>query len=49
MVLREHHGSCMKWKGWERIPLRISDNAGNTGDKGGDGNRPAHHLGQPVD
>jgi hypothetical protein len=23
----------MKWKGWERIPLRISDNTGNTATK----------------
>ena len=23
----------MKWKGWERIPLRIADNAGNTAAK----------------
>jgi hypothetical protein len=30
MVLCRHQGSRMKWKGWERIPLRISDNAGNS-------------------
>ena len=33
MVLREHREPCMKWKGWERIPLRISDNADNTATK----------------